>query len=483
MDSLSNLSLEQMILGIIIKDNNCYDLINNVLKGEMFSHNRHVFLYNSFTSLFRNGHPVNMATLYPIITNNTQYGITTDYVEEIIKNSYGKENLVKYCESLRDMFLRRKVLEILNGGHNRLAAFSLEQSAESVIEGIEREIFEVVDRHETKSIYNLGESALNFVNKISKRTAGEITGIDTGFYSMNELLGGLHRGELVILAGRPSMGKTAFAVNLGLNMAKNKKQKNSVLFFSLEMPEEQITMRILSGETGINSFKIRSGNQSTEEMAKLFQKAREIKELKFFTDDYALNTITNMLITSRRIKRIHGLDIILVDYLQLIKMENNHGSNDNRTLELARITQGLKSIAKELNVCVIALSQLSRAVENRDDKRPQLSDLRESGSIEQDADVVMFIYREEYYLKRKEPKNLRSESNEQFLKDDFSRNNNQDRQEYKKDKSREEEWMQWKLLFNEAENCAEIIVDKNRNGSIGVVRLFYDMSTSVFKDL
>jgi replicative DNA helicase len=474
-DSLSNISLEQMILGIIIKDNNSYDLVNNMLKGEMFSHNRHVFLYDHFVSLFRNGHPVNMATLYPIIMNNIHYGLTIEYVEEIIKNAYGKENLVKYCESLRDMFLRRKVLEILNGGHNRLAAFSLEQSAESIIEGIEREIFEVVDRHETKSIYNIGDSALNFVNKISKRIAGEITGIDTGFHSINELLGGLHRGELVILAGRPSMGKTAYAVNLGINIAKNKKQKNSVLFFSLEMPEEQITMRILSGETGINSFKIRSGHQSTEETARLFQKAREIKELKFFTDDYALNTITNMLITSRRIKRIHGLDVILVDYLQLIKMENTHGSNENRTLELARITQGLKSIAKELNVCIIALSQLSRAVENRDDKRPQLSDLRESGSIEQDADVVMFIYREEYYLKRKEPKGLRIESNEQFSRDKSS--------DSKRDRSREEEWMEWKALFSEAENCAEIIVDKNRNGSIGVVKLFYDMSTSVFKDL
>ena len=449
--SLSNIPLEQMILGIIIHDNNVFDNINSLIKSSMFSNGKHIFLYDKFVQLFRQGNPVNTATLYPIITTHKEYGITIEYIEEITKNIFGKENIVRYCESLKDLFLRRKVLEIIQKGSHYLQEITIDGKAENVIEKIEREIFNLVDNNDSKNIYKLGESAMTFAHKIANHDPADLTGIDTGFRSLNELLGGLQRGELVVLAGRPSMGKTALAVAMGVNAAKNKQQNNSVLFFSLEMPEEQITMRILSAETSINSFKLRSGRQSAQESALLLEKAKNLSPIKFFIDDIPLTTITNIRITSRRVKRLYGLDLIIVDYLQLIK---NEGNNDTRSIELGQITQGLKSIAKELNVSIIVLSQLSRAVESRDDKRPQMSDLRESGAIEQDADMVMFIYREEYYLKRKEPR-----------------------------EDKVDEWTQWKAQLDQWENCAEVLVEKNRNGSIGVVKLFYDMSTSVFKDI
>ena len=449
-NALENLPLEQIILGIIINDNNTYDNISGLIKSNMFSNGKHSFLYEKMIQLFRQGNPVNIATLYPIITTHQEYGITVEYLEEIIKNIYGKENLHKYCESLRDLFLRRKILQIMQVGSQKLQEININENSENIIEKIERDIFNVVDHHDNKSVYKLGDSALTFAHKIAQHDPADLTGIDTGFKTLNELLGGFQRGELIVLAGRPSMGKTALAVAIGVNAAKNKHQKNSVLFFSLEMPEEQITMRILSAESGVDSFRLRSGRQSSQESVKLIEKAQSLAPLKFFIDDVALTTITNIRITSRRIKRIYGLDLIVVDYLQLIK---NEGSNDTRSIELGQITQGLKSIAKELNVSIVVLSQLSRAVESRDDKRPQMSDLRESGAIEQDADLVMFIYREEYYLKRKEPR-----------------------------EDKVEEWTAWKSQLDQWENCAEVLVEKNRNGSIGVCKLFYDMSTSVFRD-
>jgi replicative DNA helicase len=416
----------------------------------MFSNGQHIFLFQKFMDLFRQGNPVNVATLYPIIMSQNQYGITVEYLEDLVKNAYGSHNLYKYCETLKDLFLRRKILDIMDKGSRQLQEFSLDKQAHHIIESVEREIFNMVDHHDNKGIFKLGESAIAFAEKIANHNPADLTGVDTGFRSLNDLLGGLQRGELIVLAGRPSMGKTALAVAVGLNSSKNQYQNNSILFFSLEMPEEQITMRILSSETGIDSFKLRSGRQSQQESVKLLEKAKDLNSVKFFIDDTPLTTITNIRITSRRIKRIYGLDLIIIDYLQLIKTE---GSGDTRTIELGQITQGLKSIAKELNVSIIVLSQLSRAVENRDDKRPQLSDLRESGAIEQDADVVMFIYREEYYLKRKEPR-----------------------------EDKQEEWAHWKSQLDQWENCAEVLVEKNRNGSIGVCKLFYDLSTSLFRD-
>jgi replicative DNA helicase len=447
---LENIPLEQMILAIIINDNNSYDNISGLIKSNMFSNGKHSFLYEKMVQLFRQGNPVNIATLYPIITTHQEYGITVEYLEDMVKNIYGKENLSKYCESLRDLFLRRKILQIMQSGSQKLQEIQINEKSENIIEKIERDIFNVVDHHDNKSVYKLGDSALNFAHKIAQHDPADLTGIDTGFKTLNELLGGFQRGELIVLAGRPSMGKTALAVAIGVNASKNKHQKNSVLFFSLEMPEEQITMRILSAESGVDSFRLRSGRQSSQESIQIIEKAQSLAPLKFFIDDVALTTITNIRITSRRIKRIYGLDLIIVDYLQLIK---NEGTNDTRSIELGHITQGLKSIAKELNVSIVVLSQLSRAVESRDDKRPQMSDLRESGAIEQDADLVMFIYREEYYLKRKEPR-----------------------------EDKVEEWTAWKNQLDQWENCAEVLIEKNRNGSIGVCKLFYDMSTSIFRD-
>jgi replicative DNA helicase len=231
-----------------------------------------------------------------------------------------------------------------------------------------------------------------------------IVGVPTGLTDLDEKLGGLHRSDLVIIAGRPSMGKTALATNIAYHAAKNMQENNekgSVAFFSLEMSSEQLSTRILSEQARISSSEIRRGKASEETLNRYIETSRNIYDLPLYIDETPAIAISTLSNRARRIKRLFGLKLIVVDYIQLMRTNSNR--MDGRVQEISEITQGLKALAKELNVPVVALSQLSRAVEQRDDKIPQLSDLRESGSIEQDADVVLFVYREQYYLEKKEP--------------------------------------------------------------------------------
>jgi len=280
-----------------------------------------------------------------------------------------------------------------------------------------------------------------------------IVGVPTGLKDLDERLGGLHKSDLVIIAGRPSMGKTALATNIAYYAAKkilDNNEKNSVAFFSLEMSSEQLATRIISEQSRIRSNDIRRGKVSEEEFNRLIETSRNIHQLPLVIDETPAINIATLSNRARRIKRLFGLNLIVVDYIQL--MTTGSKRYDGRVQEISEITQGLKALAKELNVPVLALSQLSRAVEQRDDKKPQLADLRESGSIEQDADVVMFVFREEYYLERKEPRHGTME------------------------------YAEWQSKMNEIIGGADIIIGKQRHGPTGNVKVEFEGMYTKFKD-
>ncbi|MDR0678431.1 MAG: replicative DNA helicase [Holosporaceae bacterium] len=288
------------------------------------------------------------------------------------------------------------------------------------------------------------------------KSDNRITGITSGFIDIDKRLGGLNRSDLVVLAGRPSMGKTALATNIAFNAAlaylKNSDGGGKVAFFSLEMSAEQLVTRIFAHECEIPSHRIRRGEIREEDFSGIVAVEKQLGELPLFIDDTPALTISSLRTRARKLKRQHGIDLIVIDYLQLLQGSGDK-LHENRVQEISEITRLLKALAKELNVPVLALSQLSRAVESRDEKRPQLADLRESGSIEQDADVVMFIYREEYYEARRQPA--------------------PDTDKHK----------EWEKKMEKIHNLAEVIIAKQRHGPIGTIQLFFDGNYTKFDDL
>jgi replicative DNA helicase len=296
------------------------------------------------------------------------------------------------------------------------------------------------------------KQTIEMASNAYKNEAG-IVGVPTGLRDLDERLGGLHKSDLIIIAGRPSMGKTSLATNIAFNAAKNiqdEGKKSSIAFFSLEMSSEQLSTRILAEQSRIKSNDIRRGKISEEQFDKFIETSKDISELPLYIDETPAISIAGLSNRARRIKRIHGLDMIVIDYIQLMKGTK---FNDGRVQEISEITQGLKALAKELSVPVLALSQLSRAVEQRDDKKPLLSDLRESGSIEQDADVVMFVFRESYYLKNKEPRPATVEHAE------------------------------WQAKMNEISHLAELLILKQRHGPTGTIMLEFEEMFTKFKDI
>jgi replicative DNA helicase len=343
---------------------------------------------------------------------------------------------------------------------------SLDESAVAQIENSEQKLFNLAEDGGAEGGFKPFDAplriALDMITQACKRD-GHLSGATTGFFDMDKLLGGLHASDLIILAGRPGMGKTALATNIAFNAARAFKQEKDehgnitaeqgakIGFFSLEMSSEQLATRILAERSEISSDKLRRGELSDAEFSKVVRASQEIESLPIYIDDTPALTVAGLRARAQRLKRQHGLSLVIVDYLQLMRPSSSMRLN-NRVQEVSEITQGLKALAKELNLPVVALSQLSRAVEQRDDKRPQLSDLRESGSIEQDADVVMFIYREQYYLARKQP-------------EDGS-----------------DELENWQSKMERVHNLAEVIVAKQRHGPIGRVELFFNEYLTLFGD-
>jgi replicative DNA helicase len=356
------------------------------------------------------------------------------------------------------MYLRRELIQISdNLSNDTLNASSQDYDAEEIIETTEKSLFDLAERGSFSQSFLKFNQALDQTIQmatLAMQNDQGIVGVPTGLTELDQKLGGLHKSDLVILAGRPSMGKTALATNIAYNVAQNiysRQEKSSVAFFSLEMSSEQLSTRILSEQAHIKSDDIRRGKVTEEEINRYIETSRNIYNLPLYIDETPAITISTLSNRARRIKRLFGLNLVVVDYIQL--MRSNSNKNDNRVQEISEITQGLKALAKELSVPVLALSQLSRAVEQRDDKQPQLADLRESGSIEQDADVVMFVYREEYYLERKQPKLGSIEHAE------------------------------WQSKMNDVNGLADIILGKQRHGPTGTIKVEFEGIYTKFKDL
>jgi replicative DNA helicase len=364
-----------------------------------------------------------------------------------------------------DLALKRDLIGIGEEVVNTAYEHNVDVDAAQQIEAAEQKLFHLASEGDGEGGFkplkhSLSQAILR--TESAYKNSGKVVGVSTGLADLDKLLGGFQRSELLILAGRPSMGKTALATSIAFNASKffaeqagndplNKDQK-SVGFFSLEMSGEQLSNRLLSSATNINSAKLLRGDISNDDFAHLVRASHELSRLKFHIDDTPALSIAALRTRARRLKRTQNLGLLVVDYLQLVRASSTIAHN-NRVLEVSEITQGLKAIAKELDIPVLALSQLSRAVEQREDKRPQLADLRESGSIEQDADVVMFVFREEYYMMRKQPR--------------------EDTPEHQA----------WQEEMEKIHGIAEVIVAKQRNGPIDNVKLQFEGALTRFSDL
>ncbi|MFN7165339.1 MAG: replicative DNA helicase, partial [Hyphomonas sp.] len=378
-----------------------------------------------------------------------------------------------YARIIRDLAIRRELIRVGGGIQAASLAPEDDDTGSTLINKAERALFELAERGSSERGFSsfaeaLAESLLTA--EAAFKRGGKIAGIPTALRDLDEQLGGFHRSDLLILAGRPSMGKTSLATNIAYNVAKNYRYETLddgshktldggiVAFFSLEMSSEQLATRILAERTGISSHDIRQGKLSKADFERLSEATAEMQNLPLYIDDTGGISIGELTARARRLRRSVGLDLIVIDYLQLITATSSN-SNTNRVQEVTAITTALKALAKDLNVPVMALSQLSRAVEQREDKRPQLSDLRESGSIEQDADIVMFVFREEYYLERLEPP---ADPN---------------------DPNSNEKWKAWRARMDLVYGTAEVIVSKQRHGPIGTVKLAFDAKVTRFGNL
>ena len=380
-----------------------------------------------------------------------------EYLVKITKFSTSIRQAIEYSKIIYDMFVRRELIKISEQTIDTAKLNDLNVTGQNIIENSERLLFDLAEKGSfNSSLVKFDEAMKQTIDMASAAYKNDegIVGVPTGLRDLDDRLGGLHQSDLIIIAGRPSMGKTSLATNIAFNAAKNIQdngKKSSVAFFSLEMSSEQLSTRIISEQARIGSNDIRRGRISDEQFDQFLETSKDISELPLFIDETPAISIAAMSNRARRIKRLHGLDLIVVDYIQLMKGTLNN--KDGRVQEISQITQGLKALAKELGVPVLALSQLSRAVEQRDDKKPQLADLRESGSIEQDADVVLFVFREEYYEEKKQPKLGSIEHAE------------------------------WQSKMSDIAGLAEILIGKQRHGPTGNIQVEFEGMYTKFKDL
>jgi len=456
-DDPQNLEAEQTVLGSILLNNEIFDEISDV-KDDYFYNPVNKKIFKIINDLLSKGLLANPITLKNYFTNEnelTEIG-GAEYLVKLTKFSTSKIQIKYYADLLHDLKIRRNLIQISRETLDETLNKNSEVNAEQIIESAEKKLFDIAERGRfNKSYIEFKDALLETIAMASSAYKNEegIVGVPTGLKDLDDRLGGLHKQDLLIIAGRPSMGKTALATNIAFNAAKkllDKEKKSSIVFFSLEMSSEQLSTRILSEQSRIKSNDIRRGKINQDEFEKFIETSKNLENLPLFIDDTPAITISTLSNRARRIKRMHGLDLVVVDYIQLMKSGNY--KNEGRVQEIGEITQGLKALAKELDVPVLALSQLSRAVEQRDDKKPQLADLRESGSIEQDADVVMFVYREEYYLEKLEPKVGTAEH------------------------------VEWQEKMSLVHNLAELIIGKQRHGPTGIIRLEFESAFTKFKD-
>jgi len=463
-----NLEAEQALLGAILVNNDAFDRVSDFLRPDHFVEELHRRIYDISAQLIRAGKLATPITLKTFLGEHDLGGLTIpQYLARLAAEATSVINAEDYGRTIHDLALRRDLIvigeDIVNGAYDAPVG----ASPRAQIEEAERKLYSIAETGRYDGGFQRFSDALTLAVDMAAKAFerdGRLSGIATGLADLDRLVGGLQASDLVIIAGRPGMGKTALATNIAFNIARAYESApladgrhetvngGIVGFFSLEMSAEQLATRIIAEQAGVASYKIRRGDIAEHEFHRIAEAAREMQSIPFYIDQSGGLSIAQLTARARRLKRQRGLDVLVVDYLQLLSGAKA-GRNDSRVQELTEITTGLKALAKELNVPIVALSQLSRQVENRDDKRPQLSDLRESGSIEQDADVVMFVFREEYYLKNKQPR----EGTEEFLT--------------------------WQADMERVHGRAEVIIGKQRHGPTGTIELAFEAEVTRFSNL
>jgi replicative DNA helicase len=462
-----NIEAEQALLGAILVNNDAFDRVSDFLQAQHFSEELHRRIYDVAAQLIRAGKLATPITLKTFLGEHDLGGVTiAQYLARLAAEATTIINAADYGRTIHDLAVRRDLIvigeDIVNGAYDAPIA----ASPRDQIEEAERKLYAVAETGRYEGGFHRFSDALAIAVDMAAKAwerDGRLSGLATGLTDLDKMLGGLQASDLVIIAGRPGMGKTALATNVAFNIARvyefearpdgTQATVNGgvVGFFSLEMSAEQLATRIIAEQAAVPSYKIRRGDISEAEFHRVAQAAREMQTIPFYIDQTGGISIAQLAARARRLKRQRGLDLLVVDYIQLLSASKTR--SDSRVQEVTEITTGLKALAKELNVPIVALSQLSRQVEGRDDKRPLLSDLRESGSIEQDADVVMFVFREEYYLKNRQP----HEGTEEFL--------------------------EWQAQMEQVHGKAEIIIGKQRHGPTGTVELAFEAEVTRFANL
>ncbi|MDF1803936.1 replicative DNA helicase [Thalassovita sp.] len=460
-----SIEAEQQLLGAILTNNDIYDRVAAIINAQHFYDPVHARIYEVAAARIAKNTLASPVTLKAFLEDDPglkELGGPA-YLARLAGAAISAYAARDYAQMIYDMAIRRELIGLGNNISSKAAQVDIASEPKEQIVEAEQALYKLSEQGKTDSGFvsflKAVTEAVNVTNEAYQRGGG-MAGISTGLVDLDKQLGGLHPSDLLILAGRPSMGKTSLATNIAFNVAKAYKRGlkpdgtegtvdgGVVGFFSLEMSAEQLAGRVLAEASEISSHRIRQGDMSEEEFRRFVEAAKELEACPLFIDDTPALPISQLAARARRLKRTHGLDLLIIDYLQLCR-----GMSDNRVNEIGEISMGMKAIAKELNIPVVALSQLSRQVENRDDKRPQLSDLRESGSIEQDADVVMFVFREEYYAEREKP----AEDSPEIAA--------------------------WQERMSKLHAKAEVIVGKQRHGPIGTVELSFEAQFTRFGNL
>ena len=447
-----NIELEQGLLGALLSDNQKIDEVADLLTPQSFYDPLHTQIFELAVRLHSAGKVANAITLKPYFAEHPPIDkdmSVPQYLARLMIAACVPQSIPHYARTILDLARRRELIELAESIKFVATQAPIDKPAEELIADTEQALARITQDSNEREWITLGQAVAKAIEKINiaYQRGAELAGLPTGFVDLDKKLGGLQPSDLIVVAGRPSMGKTAFALDIADYLAR---KGHSVGAFSLEMSGEQLSMRMLAQRVEVASERLRRGMISENEFREVVKRAEDIAKLPLIIDESGGLSFAQMASRARRMKRKHRIEALVVDYLQLL-----HGSRrDSRVQEVAEITTGLKALAKELDVPIIAISQLSRAPEQRSDKRPQLSDLRESGSIEQDADVVMFVYREEYYLEREKPSDADLEK-----------------------------YADWSAKMERAHGKAEIIVAKNRNGPIGSFQLAFDANLTRFSNL
>ncbi len=465
-----NIEAEQALLGAILINNDAFYRVSDFLKPTHFFEPLHRRIYEITTDLIRVGKMANPVTMKTFLPTEGKVGDLTifQYVTRLATEAVTIINAEDYGRAIYDLATRRALIGIGEDMVNVAYDAPVDMAPQEQIEDAERRLFELAETGRYDGGFlpfkDAVTTAVDMANAAFMRD-GHLSGVSTGIHSLDAKMGGLQPSDLIILAGRPGMGKTSLATNIAFNIAnayEGEQQADGSMkavnggvvgFFSLEMSAEQLATRIISEQTEVSSSKIRRGDITETDFEKLVACSQVMQKIPLYIDQTGGISIAQLAARARRLKRQRGLDVLVIDYVQLMT-GSSKASAQNRVQEITEITTGLKALGKELNVPIIALSQLSRQVESRDDKRPQLSDLRESGSIEQDADVVLFVFREEYYVKNLEPR------------DEF-----------------DPKYEEWKQHFEKVRGTADVIIAKQRHGPTGTVKLAFQSEFTRFADL